>query len=425
MLRKWAAMTQSLTAEIAEAKPEWPPGLTRIPYWVFQDEAVYRAEQEKIFRGPNWHYLGLAVELPKPGDFKTTKVGDASVVVTRGPDDAIHAFENRCAHRGALICLDKHGHRDGDFTCAYHGWTYDKKGNLTGVAFKNGIKGKGGMPASFRMEEHGPRQLRVAILHGLIFGSFSDATPPLEDYLGPEICARIARVLAARVPTVLGRFTQVLPNNWKLYIENVKDSYHASILHLFFTTFQLNRLSQKGAIIVDASGGHHVSYSMIDRQDDKNAAYSGERLRSDSGYRLADPSLLEGFEEFPDGITLQILSVFPTFVLQQIQNAIAVRQIVPSSPSTTDLNWTYIGFADDTPAQRLIRIKQGNLVGPAGYISMEDGCIGGFVQRGVLAAPDKTSVVEMGGSSAESSESRVTEASVRGFWKAYRASLGL
>jgi len=112
-------------------------------------------------------------------------------------------------------------------------------------------------------------------------------------------------------------------------------------------------------------------------------------------------------------------------VLQQIQNAIAVRQIVPSSPSQTDLNWTYIGFADDTPAQRLIRINQCNLVGPAGYISMEDGCIGGFVQRGIAAASEQASVVEMGGSRAESSDSRVTEASVRGFWKAYRACLSL
>lgn len=418
-------MTEHPSADPIAAKPEWPRGLTRVPYWVFQDEAIYRAEQDKIFRGPNWHYLALAVELPQPGDFRTTKVGDASVVVTRGADGAIYAFENRCAHRGALICLDKHGNRPNDFACAYHGWTYDKKGNLTGIAFKNGVKGRGGMPESFKMEEHGPRKLRVAVFHGLIFGSFSDAVPPLEDYLGPEICARIARVLGNRVPVVLGRFTQVLPNNWKLYIENVKDSYHASILHLFFTTFQLNRLSQKGAIIVDESGGHHVSYSMIDRQVDKDAEYSQQRLRSDSGYRLADASLLEGFEEYRDGITLQILSVFPTFVLQQIQNAIAVRQIVPCAPSVTDLNWTYIGFADDTPEQRLVRMKQCNLVGPAGYISMEDGCIGGFVQRGIAAAPEKQSVIEMGGSRAESSDSRVTEASVRGFWKAYRACLGL
>ena len=50
--------------------------------------------------------------------------------------------------------------------------------------------------------------------------------------------------------------------------------------------------------------------------------------------------------------------MFPTFVLQQIQNTIAVRQIVPRGTHRTDLNWTLIGFADDTPEQRLMRLKQ-------------------------------------------------------------------
>jgi anthranilate 1,2-dioxygenase large subunit len=224
---------------------------------------------------------------------------------------------------------------------------------------------------------------------------------------------------------ILGRYTQVLPNNWKLYMENVKDSYHASILHLFFTTFEINHLSQRGGIVVDESGGHHVSYSAIDPESQKVADYSEQQLRSDSEYTLADPSVLEGFKEFGDDITLQILSVFPTFVLQQIQNAVAVRQIVPRGVGESDLNWIYIGFEDDTPEQRQMRLKQANLVGPAGYISMEDGCVGGFVQRGISGAPDEFAVMEMGGAQAVSSSSRVTEAAIRGFWKAYRATVGL
>jgi hypothetical protein len=64
-------------------------------------------------------------------------------------------------------------------------------------------------------------------------------------------------------------------------------------------------------------------------------------------------------------------------------------------------------------------------VGPAGFISMEDGCVGGFVQRGVAGAPDARAVIEMGGKAADSSESRVTEASIRGFWKAWRAHMGI
>jgi hypothetical protein len=55
---------------------------------------------------------------------------------------------------------------------------------------------------------------------------------------------------------------------------------------------------------------------------------------------------------------------------------------------------------------------------------MEDGCVGGFVQRGTAAAADQVSVIQMGGSTAESQETRATEASVRGFWKAYRRHMG-
>jgi anthranilate 1,2-dioxygenase large subunit len=122
---------------------------------------------------------------------------------------------------------------------------------------------------------------------------------------------------------------------------------------------------------------------------------------------------------------LQILSIFPGFILQQVHNALAIRQIVPRAVDATDLNWLYIGFAEDTPELRAHRLRQNNLVGPAGFVSMEDGAVGGFVQRGIAAAADELSVVEMGGSGAETQETRATEASVRGFWKAYRMHMGL
>jgi hypothetical protein len=47
------------------------------------------------------------------------------------------------------------------------------------------------------------------------------------------------------------------------------------------------------------------------------------------------------------------------------------------------------------------------------------------VQRGIAAAADELSVVEMGGAAADTQDTRATEASVRGFWKAYRAHMGL
>ncbi len=398
------------------------PGLTRIPYAVYSGASLARREQERIFQGATWNYLCLEAELPEGGSFRTTFVGETPVVVVKDDDGEIYAFENRCAHRGALLALEKSGKVE-NFQCVYHAWSYSRQGDLTGVAFEKGVKGQGGMPASFCKEEHGPRKLLVARFCGLVFGSFSDEVPPIEEYLGEEICGRIERVLHKPVQ-VIGRFTQALPNNWKLYVENVKDSYHASLLHLFFTTFELNRLSQKGGVIVDDSGGHHVSFSMIDPAA-ADASYKEQGLRSDTDkYRLKDATVLAGFQEFDDGVTLQILSVFPGFVLQQIQNCLAVRQVLPKGLDRTELNWTYIGYTDDTPEQRTVRLKQLNLVGPAGFISMEDGAVGGFVQRGIAGAQDLEAVVEMGGDETGSSEGRATETSVRGFWKAYRTYMG-
>jgi anthranilate 1,2-dioxygenase large subunit/terephthalate 1,2-dioxygenase oxygenase component alpha subunit len=410
--------------DIAPQPIHWAgPGFTRIPYAVYSDAQLAADEQARIFRGDTWNYLCLDAELPESGSYRTTFAGETPVVVVRDGDGEVYAFENRCAHRGALIALEKSGRAD-NFQCVYHAWSYNRQGDLTGIAFEKGVKGQGGMPADFCKEEHGPRKLRVATFCGLVFGSFSEDVPGIEDYLGEEICQRIERVLHKPVE-VIGRFTQALPNNWKLYVENVKDSYHASLLHLFFTTFELNRLSQKGGVIVDESGGHHVSYSMIDQAAEKDASYKEQGLRSDTDrYRLKDPSVLAGFTEYGDGVTLQILSVFPGFVLQQIQNCLAVRQVLPKGTGRTELNWTYIGYTDDTPEQRKVRLKQSNLVGPAGFISMEDGAVGGFVQRGIAGARDQEAIVEMGGGNATSSEGRATEASVRGFWKAYRQHMG-
>ncbi len=407
-----------------ETPRAWPGStLARVPYWVYQDEANYRAELRRIFEGPAWNYVCLESDVARPGDYRTTFVGEMLVIVVRGDDGALHAFENRCAHRGALIALDDAGHVR-HFQCVYHAWTYDLCGNLVGIAFEKGSHGRGGMPESFCKAEHGPRKLATTTLGGLVFASLQHDLPSMPEYLGADVHARLLRVLGRPVE-VLGRFVQALPNNWKLYAENVKDTYHASLLHAFFGTFRITRLTQGGGVLVSPDGGHHVSYT-IDRADDvQNAAYREQGIRSEkASYRLADPSLLDAVDEVGDGVKLQILTVFPNLVVQQIYNSIAVRQVLPTGPNAMELHWTYLGYADDTPEMRRRRLKQANLVGPAGYVSMEDGCVGGFVQRGAAAAPDEVSVVNMGGEGAESQETRATEASVRGFWKAYRRYMG-
>jgi len=392
---------------------------------VFSDPEIYRAELERLFLGKTWQFLVMADELPNPGDYKTTFLGETPIIVTRGEDGEIHAMLNRCAHRGNLVCLKRQGNQS-LLTCVYHSWSYDLQGNLKSVAFRRGIAGKGGMPEDFRLEDHGLRKVRTDHFAGLVFGTLSEETPPLADYIGNLIGARIGRVLRAK-PKILGTTSQILHNNWKLYVENVKDTYHATLLHTFFTTFNVSRLTAGGGVLVAESGGNHASYTrgkheLVNRAESDKLYANIQSMRD--GVRLSDPRLLDSVEEFGDDVTVQILSVFPNFVLQQINNSVALRLVLPKGPEKTELQWIYIGFEDDDEAMTERRLLQSNLVGPAGYVSMEDGAVGNFVQRAIVGSEDECSVLEMGGHGHGTEETRTTEASIRGFWQAYRPLMG-
>ena len=137
--------------------------MARVPYWVYSDRDLFEDEQERVFRGPTWNFLCLEAELPKPNTYRTSAVGAMPVVVTRDNDGKLNAFENRCAHRGSLLCINERGEAR-DIVCVYHNWSYDLAGNLTAVAFRKGMGGKGGMPADARPDENPPRKLKVETL---------------------------------------------------------------------------------------------------------------------------------------------------------------------------------------------------------------------------------------------------------------------
>src|SRR5207302_10183530 len=84
------------------SKFAWPDeGVTRVPYFVYGDAELYQIEQERVFRGPVWNYLGLEIELPSPGDYITNYVGDTPVIIVRDEEGEINALVNRCAHTGS------------------------------------------------------------------------------------------------------------------------------------------------------------------------------------------------------------------------------------------------------------------------------------------------------------------------------------
>lgn len=414
-------MTQTTVAALSEPLA-WPEGgVARVPFRVFSDAEIYALEQERIFKGPIWNFLCMEVDVAKPGDVRTTWVGETPVVVTHDQDGKLHAMINRCAHKGALVCLKQKENRE-SLTCVYHAWNYSLDGQLQTVAFRNGLKGKGGMPEDFDASKHRLQPLRVATFCGLVFGTFSEETEPLDQYLGVPMSKFLDRNLG-RPLKILGVHSQMIHNNWKLYAENVRDSYHATLLHTFYTTFKVNRLDMDGGIILSDKKWHHISYTKratLQAEKEYETVHSGQYES-----QLAGPQLLNAWDEFDDGITHSIQTVFPTLVVHFTLNSLAVRYFVPRGVDKTELYWVFLGYERDTEAQSQMRVMQGNLTGAAGLVSLEDGCINEFVQRGTATSPEAKAFIEMGGKVAESNESsRATEASVRGFWHGYRSIMG-
>jgi anthranilate 1,2-dioxygenase large subunit len=396
---------------------------SRVPYKVFSSQAVFEREQARIFRGPTWNFVALEAEIPNIGDFKSTFVGDTPVVVTRMEDGVVAAWVNRCAHRGAMVCRKARGNAT-SHTCVYHQWSFDNGGNLLGVPFRRGQKGMSGMPADFDPKAHSLKQLRVETYRGLVFATFSDKVAPLPEYLGNEMRPWIDRIFHKPIE-YLGCTRQFSRSNWKLYMENVKDPYHASMLHLFHTTFNIFRVGMKARSIPDANHGLHSIITVTKTEDDTSSAYKQQNIRSfDEGFALEDDSILALVSEFEEDTTNHIQPIFPQLVIQQIHNTLVARQLLAKGPDSFELIFHFFGYTDDTPEMRALRIKQANLVGPAGYISMEDTEATELVQQGTVRDADATSVIEMSRGNPDQQDTVITESLIRKFWVGYQKLMG-
>lgn len=394
------------------------PGSSRIPYWLYTDPEIYRREQERIFNGPHWNYVALTAEIPNSGDFKRTWVGERSVIVVRDEEGNVNVVENRCAHRATQFCQKHSGNRK-DFICPYHQWSYDLQGNLQGVPFMRGIKGKGGMPADFKRENHGLTKLKVTVYNGVIFASFHPDVPDFKEFLGPAMLKYFERVFDGRELKVLGYNRQRVAGNWKLIHENLKDCYHPGLLHTWFVNYGLWRADNESQNVMDDLHRHSA---MVTK---RNQGGQGEATTGVSSFR-ADMALNDGrfldveTEPWWDGPTAVIQSIFPSVIMQQQINSVAVRQVIPRGPKAFDYIWTHLGFADDTAEMTQRRLRQANLFGPAGFVSADDSEIIGLVEDGMAQAPESETFCELGGREIADTDTHISETLIRGMYEYYR-----
>ncbi|MDB5821410.1 MAG: salicylate hydroxylase [Herminiimonas sp.] len=408
-----------------QREPVWKSeGSSRIPFGAYNSDELHRRELQRLFYSGHWCYVGLEAEIPGPGDFKRTVVGERSVIMVRGQDGAVNVVENACSHRGVRFCRKPSGTVT-DFTCPYHQWNYDLEGNLRGVPFRRGVRqdGKvnGGMPADFKPEHHNLTKLKVAIRNGVVFASFDHEIESLEDFLGPEILHYFDRLFDGRKLKVLGYSRQRVPGNWKLMQENIKDPYHPGLLHTWFVVYGLWRADNKAQLVMDSQFRHAA---MISTRND--AAKAPNEVTSGvssfkASMQLNDDRFLDVVPEpWWKGPTAVMMTIFPSVIFQQQVNSVSTRHIQPDGHGAFRFVWTHFGFEDDTPDMERRRLRQANLFGPAGFVSADDGEVIEFSQQTFEQKPDGQTIAELGGRGVENTDHMVTETLIRGMYAYWR-----
>lgn len=202
----------------------------RVHRRVYTDPAVFEEERRRIFRRV-WLWLGHESQVKSPGDFFTARLAGEPVIVARHADGKLHAFHNRCTHRGAQVCAAASGNAR-SFVCPYHAWTYRTDGALASVPLEQAYGGAFRARAAELGLEPVPR---LASYRGFLFGSLASTGEDLEAFLGPEVRAAfdnlVDRSPDGEVEMAGGKTVQRYRGNWKLQLENSIDLLHPRILH--------------------------------------------------------------------------------------------------------------------------------------------------------------------------------------------------
>jgi len=193
---------------------------TRVPAERYYSPAFARLEAERMW--PKVWQLACTVDhVAEPGDYFEYRCGTYSVLIVRGDDGSLRAFQNVCRHRGNSLCSGA-GEGLRELKCGYHGWTWDLAGALRRVPHRKGF-------GTLAMADHPLVAVNIDTWERLVFVNLDVDAMPLADYL--EAVPQDIAWCGLGDFRCYATMTVEVDANWKTIADGYSETYHIQTLH--------------------------------------------------------------------------------------------------------------------------------------------------------------------------------------------------